>query len=58
VVDAMLDHLYGIRTQLFSKIRKSDDQAAARADALLRRRISAQTASDQKGGTQDDPQEA
>ena len=55
--DAMLGHLYGVRTQLVSEIRKSDDQAAARTDALLRSRISTQTASDQEGSTQDDPQE-
>lgn len=37
-IDAMLGHLYGIRAQLVSEIRKSDDQAAGRADALLRNR--------------------
>jgi hypothetical protein len=56
-VDAMLGHLYGVRTHLVSGIRKSDDQAAARADALLRGHVSTQTASDQEEGTQDDPQE-
>ena len=47
----MLSHLHGIRTQLVSEIRKSDDQAAARADVLLRRRVSPQTAIDHEGGT-------
>jgi len=36
-IDAMLCHLYGVRTQLVSEIRKSDDATAARANALLAR---------------------
>jgi hypothetical protein len=36
-VDSMLGHLYGIRAQLVSEIRKSDNATAARADDLLAR---------------------
>ncbi len=36
-IDAMLRDLHGIRARLVGEIRASDDAAAARADALLRR---------------------
>ncbi len=36
-LDAMLGHLYGVRAQLVSEIRKSDDATAAKVDALLAR---------------------
>ena len=34
-IDSMLGHLYGVRAQLVSEIRRSDDASAGRADALL-----------------------
>jgi hypothetical protein len=34
-IDAILRELHGIRAQLVGEVRKSDDAAAARADALL-----------------------
>jgi hypothetical protein len=37
-IDSMLGHIYGVRAQLVSEIRKSDDATAARADTLLARR--------------------
>lgn len=36
-IDTMLSELHGIRAQLVTEIRKSDDAAAARADELLAR---------------------
>ncbi len=36
-VDSMLGHLYGIRAQLVSEIRDSDQATATRADDLLAR---------------------
>jgi len=37
-LDSMLGHLYGVRAQLVSEIRRADDATAARADALLARK--------------------
>ena len=36
-IDSMLGHLYGVRAQLVSEIRRADDASAAKADALLAR---------------------
>ena len=36
-IEGMLGELYGVRAQLVSEIRASDDAAVARADALLER---------------------
>jgi hypothetical protein len=36
-IDAALIELHGIRAELVGQIRRADDQAAARADALLAR---------------------
>ena len=37
-IDGALRDLYAVRAQLLGEIRQADDAAAARADALLRRR--------------------
>jgi len=50
-VEAMLGHLYGIRSQLVSEVRAAADATAARADALLRRRaVQAPTAESASSG--------